>query len=190
MKSVSFTAWSEDKTDSARQFLFAAGPSLCLARAGQWTCNQLVLFLGSPPLFICWLSAFFSILYFLSDSVYCIKRFFLVCLSFFNWNIYNKTETNPEVLVMGESCLGLGRIVWCVRHPGTLKANKNINLLGVFPSTCPPPRPSLSTLSTFSNSPHPLWPLFRSQKNLSGFFQFVVLGVWANPPLPPNGYTC
>ena len=118
-------------------------PLLHLAQAAAWTCNQLVLILGSSLLFICWLLPFFSILYFLSDSIYCIKLFFLVCLSFFDWNIYNKTERNPEMLLMDESCLGFEWVVWCVQNPGTLKANKNINPHFVFPSTCPSLLPSL-----------------------------------------------
>lgn len=58
------------------------------------------------PHFIHGSLAFFRILCFLSDSVYYIKQFFLVCLPFFDWNIYNKT--NPEMLVTGARCFEFG----------------------------------------------------------------------------------
>lgn len=43
-----------------------------------------------------------------------VQTVFLVYLSS---NIYNKTETNPEVSVLDDSCFGLERMIWPVLYP-------------------------------------------------------------------------
>lgn len=85
------------------------------------------------------------------------------------------------MLVMDESCFGLERMIWPVLYTGSLIVNSNINLLCVFPAACPPLSVPLST-PTLSPTPTRCSSLFRSLKSLGGFFQFVVLGVGANPP--------
>lgn len=105
--SVSFPLWNNDETVGTRQLSLT--PSLRLPPVAAYICYQLFPVLGlPPPRLVHWWLAFFPILCFLSESVYRIKQFFLVCLPFFDWNIYNKT--NAEMLAMRESCLGLGSV--------------------------------------------------------------------------------